>query len=138
MPTLNLHRVRTFCGDLSFRLEIALVTHNDHWKVVLIFDAQYLLLECDDLFERLPLGYGVDKQETFTGPHVLLSHCRVFLLTCGIEHIEECDFVIDNTLLAIRVCRWSGQYRTGRVVIHSIGYTDLRLWDRIHPQSGSG
>ena len=104
IASATVHEVRTFCGHLSLRLEIALVTHNDHWKVVFVLDAQYLLLECDDLFERLPRGYGVDEQEAFARSHVLLSHCRVFLLPGGIEHVEECDFVIDNALLAVRIC----------------------------------
>ena len=29
----------------------------------------------------------------------------ILLLTCGIEHVQQVDLIVDHTLLAIRVCK---------------------------------
>ena len=93
--------IRTLCRDLSFAIQIALVANHNHGEVVLVLDAQYLLLECLDFFKRLLRGDGVDEQETLAGAHVLFSHGGVFFLASGIQDIEQGDFVIDNALLAV-------------------------------------
>lgn len=92
---------RTLLGDLSFSLQIALVAHDDHGKVVLVFHTQDLLLERCDFVEALTGCDRVNEQETFTCPHVLLSHGRVLFLTGGIENIEQGDLIVDDTLLAV-------------------------------------
>lgn len=92
---------RTFNRDFSLSVQIALVSDDDHREVVLVLDAQYLLLESLDLFKGLLRGDGVDEQEAFASAHVLFSHSRVFFLSCCVEHIEECDLIVDDTLLAV-------------------------------------
>lgn len=94
---------RTLSGNLTLTLQIALVTHNHHGKIVLVFDAEDLLLECCNLLEALAGCDGVHEQETLASPHVLLSHSRVFLLTGGIENIEQSHLIVNDTLLAVRV-----------------------------------
>ena len=79
--------VRTFCAHLSLGVQIALVADNDDGEVVLVLDAQNLLLECDDLLEALARCYAVDEQETLACSHVLLAHGRVLLLAGRVEHV---------------------------------------------------
>lgn len=73
---------RTLLGNHTLLFQITLVGDDDDGEVVLVLDAQDLLLEGHDFFEGLARRYGVDKQETLAGSHVLFAHCRVFLLTC--------------------------------------------------------
>jgi len=94
---------RTLCRYFALAFQIALVSDNDDREVVLVLDSQYLLLKRPDLLERLSRGDAVDEEETFTSTHVLFSHGRVLFLTGGIENIEEGNFFIDNTLLAVGV-----------------------------------
>jgi len=94
----------TFCAHLPLALQIALVAHDDDGEVVLVLDAQYLLLECDHLLEALPRRYAVDQQEAFTRPHVLLSHRGVLFLAGRVEHVQERYLVVDDALLAVWVC----------------------------------
>lgn len=77
----------TFCAHLPLRLQITLVAHDDYGEVVLVLDPQYLLLECDNLFEALPRRDAVDEQKAFACSHVLLAHGRILFLTSGIEYI---------------------------------------------------
>ena len=67
----------TFCADLSLALEIALVADDDYREVVLVLDAQDLLVEGGDFLERVAGGDGVHEQEAFAGSHVLFSHRTV-------------------------------------------------------------
>lgn len=97
-------RQHTLPSNFSFTLQIALVSHNDHWEVVLVLDSQDLLLEGCDLFETLAGRDGVNEQETFACPHVLLSHGRVLFLAGGIENIEKRDLIVNDTLLSVGVC----------------------------------
>jgi hypothetical protein len=89
--------------NLTLALKIALVTDNDHREVVLVFDAQDLLLEGGDFLEALAGCDVVDQKETLSCPHVLLAHGTVLLLTSGIENVEKSDLIVDVTLLAIRI-----------------------------------
>jgi hypothetical protein len=89
---------------LPLAVKIALVADDNHWEVVLVLDSQDLLLEGHNLLEALPVGYRVDEQEALSCAHVLLSHCRVLFLSSCVEHIEKRDLVVDNALLAVRVC----------------------------------
>jgi hypothetical protein len=93
--------------DFSLALQIALIADNNHWEVVLVLDAQNLLLEGGDLLETLAGSDVVDKQETLSCPHVLLAHGTVLLLAGGVENIEKSDLVVNVALLAVRV--WVGQ-----------------------------
>jgi hypothetical protein len=45
---------RTFNAHLSLGIQITLVADDDDGKVVLVLDAQYLLLEGDHFLEALP------------------------------------------------------------------------------------
>jgi hypothetical protein len=90
---------------LPLAIEIALVAHDDHGEVVLVLYSQDLLLESHNLLEALPVGYRVNEQEALSCAHVLFAHGRVLLLSRCIEHIEQSDLVVDDTLLAVRV--WS-------------------------------
>ena len=92
---------RTFCAHLTLRLQIAFVSDDNDGEVVLVLDAQDLLLECDNFLEALSRGDAVDKQETFAGSHVLLTHSRVLLLTGGVEDVEQRDLLVDNALLPV-------------------------------------
>jgi hypothetical protein len=96
---------RTFCAHLSLGFQIALVSDNDDGEVVLVLDAQNLLLECDDLLEALARRYAVDEQEALACPHILLAHGRVLLLAGRVEHVQQRDLLINHTLLPVRVCR---------------------------------
>ena len=95
--------VRTLCRDLPLAIEIALVTDDNHGEVVLVLYSQDLLLERHNLLEALSVGYRVDEQEALACAHVLLAHGRVLLLAGCVEHIEQGDLVVDDTLLAVRV-----------------------------------
>jgi len=99
---------RTLCGDLSLAVEITLVANDNHGEVVLVLDAENLLLEGHDLLEALAVGYRVDEQEALARAHVLLAHGRVLLLAGGVEDIEQGDLVVDDALLAVRVWRHTG------------------------------
>lgn len=60
--------------DLAFMLEIALVGNKDDGEKVLVLDTENLLVECGDFLERVARCDRVDKQETFSSAHILLSH----------------------------------------------------------------
>lgn len=92
-------------GDHTLLLQITLVGNDNDGEVILVLDAQDLLLEGHDFFEGLARCNGVDEQETLAGSHVLFSHSRVFLLACCIQDIQQSDFIIDHTLLAVGICR---------------------------------
>ena len=95
---------RTLLGNGTLLLQIALVGDDDDGEVVLVLDAQDLLLEGHDFFEGLARGYGVDEQEALAGAHVLFPHRRVFLLAGGIEDVEQGDLIVDDALLAVGIC----------------------------------
>jgi len=60
--------------DLTLVLEIALVSNEHHWEVILVLDPKDLLMELVDFLERLPGGYRVSEDESFPSPHVLFAH----------------------------------------------------------------
>lgn len=95
---------RTLSCDFSLTLQIALVTDDDHGEVVLVLYSQNLLLECGDFLKALARRDGVDQQETLSRSHVLLPHGRVLLLAGSVENVEQSDLLIDDALLAVRVC----------------------------------
>ena len=97
-------RAHTFCRHLALAFQIALVSDDDDGKVVLVLDPEYLLLECADFLKRLSRGDAVDEQKAFASAHVLFSHRRVLLLAGGVEDIEEGDFFVNDTLLAVGIC----------------------------------
>jgi hypothetical protein len=78
---------RTFCAHLSLGVQIALVSDNNDGEVVLVLDAQNLLLECDDLLEALARCDAVDEQEAFACSHILLAHGGVLFLASRVEHV---------------------------------------------------
>lgn len=78
----------TLCAHLSLMLQITLVANHDYGEIILVLDTQYLLLEGDNLVEALSRCDAVDQKEALAGPHILLAHGRVFLLTGGIKHIQ--------------------------------------------------
>ena len=59
---------------LTLVLEIALVSDEDHRKVILVLDPKDLLMELVDFLERFPGGYRVHEDEAFSGAHVLFAH----------------------------------------------------------------
>jgi hypothetical protein len=93
----------TLCRNLPLAIKIALVANHNHGEVVLVLDAQNLLLERHNLLEALAVGYRVDEQEALACAHVLLPHGRILLLTGCVEDIEQRDLVVDDALLAVRV-----------------------------------
>jgi hypothetical protein len=86
---------RTMGTDLTLVLQIALVRHYYDWKVIPVLDAQNLGMKgrsagnlrhqnvvqspssCLHFFERVTTSDGVDQEETFACPHVLLPHGAV-------------------------------------------------------------
>jgi hypothetical protein len=76
-------------------------------------------MESTNFLERIAGGDRVNQEEAFASAHVLLPHSSVgserqglsaaeyyspiFLLTGGVEDVEQCDFFIDDALLAVRV-----------------------------------
>lgn len=84
--------------------QVELVANNNHGERILVLDAQDLLLERPDFLEALARGNGVDKQEALASAHVLFPHRRVFFLAGRVQHVKERYFIVDNALLAIRIC----------------------------------
>lgn len=107
------------CRHLPLAVKIALVSDNNHREVVLILHSQDLLLESHDLLKALSIGDGVDKQEAFASPHVLLPHGRVLLLASCVQNIEERYLIVDNTLLAVRICVMSANGHNTSVAAQS-------------------
>lgn len=101
---MGTYEKRTLLGDRTLLLQITLVGNDDDGEVILVLDAQDLLLEGHDFFEGLARRNGVDEQESLAGSHVLFSHSRVFLLAGRIQDIQQSDFIIDHTLLAVGIC----------------------------------
>ena len=97
-------RARTSFRDLSFALEIALVSYDNHGEIVLILHSQNLLLKRGDFLEALARRDRVDQKKPLSRAHVLLPHSRVFLLAGSIEHIEQGDLIVNHALLSVRVC----------------------------------
>lgn len=95
--------MRTLLGDYALLLQITLVGNHNDGEVVLVLDAEDLLLEGHDLFEGLTRCYRVDEQEALAGAHVLFPHCRVLLLTCCVQDIQQSDLIVDHTLLAVGI-----------------------------------
>lgn len=82
-------------------------------------------MESPDFVERVARGNRVNKKEALSRPHVLLAHCpapptshqynrmrrweerrknaRVFLLSSGIQYVQQRNLLIDHALLAVRV-----------------------------------
>lgn len=92
---------RTLLGDNAVGLQIALVSDNNDGEVVLVLDAQDLLLVRHDFLKGLARGDRVDQKEAFSRAHVLLSHGRVFLLASRVQNVQQGDFIIDHALLAV-------------------------------------
>lgn len=55
------------------------------------------------VLERLYIIDGKHAEEALAGPHVLIPHGAVLLLTCGIEDVQETRLAIDHHLLPVRV-----------------------------------
>ena len=96
-------KLSTLLGDNTLPLQIALVADNNDGEIVLVLDAQDLLLEGHDFFKGLTRCDRVDEQEALAGAHVLFPHCRILLLACRVENVQESDLIVDNTLLAVGV-----------------------------------
>ena len=109
---------RTVHANLALILQIALVCDNDDWERVLILDTENLLMECANFLERVPRGYGIYQQETFSCSHVLLAHgpakytfktvqgkqkknLRVFFLTSSIKDVQESYLIVDDALFTV-------------------------------------
>jgi hypothetical protein len=119
----------TLLGDDTLLLQITLVSDNNDGEVVLVLDAQNLLLEGHDFFKGLTRCDGVDEQEALAGAHVLFPHCRILLLACRVENIQESDLIVDNTLLAV------GVWRERRLVSDLIRLLETSSgWDGRNPQ----
>jgi hypothetical protein len=102
---------------LSLILKIALVSHDDDRERILVLDTKNLLMESANFLERITGGDGVNEEEAFTSAHVLLAHSSVgsewqglsaveyyspvFLLTSGVEDVEQCDLFIDDALFTV-------------------------------------
>ena len=153
---------RTVHANLALVLEVALVRNDDDWEVVLILDAQDLLVECADLLEAVARGDRVDGEEALACAHVLLAHCPaaqhhtvyvselcngqnavracapVLLLPGGIEHVEQRDLVVDHALLAVRVCPHSAVISKTRRALMNAKSTHPRWLGRTRPRSGFG
>jgi len=91
----------TFCADFAFRLQVAFVSDYYDGEIVLVFDSQNLLLECQDFLKALTGGYAIDEEKAFAGAHVLLAHGTVFLLAGGVEDIKKRNFLVNNALLPV-------------------------------------
>lgn len=90
-------------ANLSLILKITLVSHDNDRERILVLHAENLLMESANFLERIAGGDGVNEEESFTGAHVLLAHSSVFLLTSGVKDVEQCDLLVDDALLAVRV-----------------------------------
>jgi hypothetical protein len=91
----------TLLADSTIHIQVAFVADDDHREIVLVLHPQNLLLERSDFDETRSAGDGVDKEETFAGTHVLFAHRRILFLTGRIQHIEQSNFIVDDTLLAV-------------------------------------
>lgn len=90
-------------SNLSLILKIALVSYDDNRERILVLHTKNLLMESANFLERVAGGDRVNEEEAFTSAHVLLAHGSVFLLTSGVEDVEQCDLFINDALLAVRV-----------------------------------
>lgn len=88
-------------GYHSLLVEIAFVADDNDREVVLVLNAEDLLLECHDFFKGLTRCDGVDQEEAFARSHILFAHGRVFFLSGGIEDIQQSDLIVNDTLLAV-------------------------------------
>ena len=116
---------------MTLALQVALVGNDNDGKVVLVLDAQDLLVKRRDFFKRVSARDGVDAQKAFARSHVLLPHgtaisimrtskgAPVFLLACSVENVKEGDFLVNDALLAVRVLN-------GRIVfVHKVRLDEL-------------
>lgn len=71
--------------DYAILLHIALVAHDHHGNVIVIFDADNLLSELRELVERIHIGDREDKQETVSLLHVELTHGRELVCASCVE-----------------------------------------------------
>jgi len=60
-------------------------------------------VEGADFLERTAGGDGIDEEEALAGAHILLPHRAIFLLTSRVENIEQCDLVVNHTLLSVGI-----------------------------------
>lgn len=113
----------TVHAHLALVFEIALVGDDDHGELIHVLDPQDLLIERADFFKRVARRDGVYQQEAFASSHVLLPHgpCEafrnwknlmgsrehspVFFLPSRVQHIKKGYLVVNDALLAIRVCQ---------------------------------
>ncbi len=75
-----------------------------------IFDSFNLFSVGRNVFKGFGVVDGEDEEEAFTGPHVLVPHRAVLLLSGSVQDVEQTSLSVDDHLLAVRVL-------DGRVVL---------------------
>jgi len=90
--------------------EVALVPHHHHRHLLCVLDPLDLLPVGRDVLERLDVVDGEYDEESLPGPHVLVPHGTILLLTSGVENIQEARLSIYHHLLPVAVL-------DGRVVL---------------------
>jgi len=112
----------TIHSNLPLIFQVAFVSRDNDGEGILVLDAENLLVKCGDFLERIARGDRVHQEEALSGAHVLLPHgtnhassvrrldhiqknknTPIFLLSGRVEDIKQRYFLIDDTLLAVRV-----------------------------------
>jgi len=94
-------------AHLALILQITFVGHYNDWEGVLVFNTEYLLMECADFLERISRCNRVDKQKALSCSHILLAHSAVLFLASSVQDVKQSNFVVNHALLAVRIlnCR---------------------------------
>lgn len=106
-------------ANLALVFKVALVGDDDDRERILILDTENLLMEGANFLEGIARGDGIYQKEALARSHVLFAHCPVFFLSGGVQNVEKCDLVINNTLFTVRILN-------GRVIfIHKVALNEL-------------
>lgn len=68
------------------------------------------------ILERLYIIDGKHAEKALAGPHVLIPHGAVLLLTCSVQDVQETRLAIDHHLLPVRVLYGEKRAERPRVV----------------------
>ena len=90
-------------GDLAELLHVGLVAHEDEGDGLCVLDAQDVIVQFLDLPEGGLSAYRVDTEESFAGPHVLITDGAKVFLSCCIKYVEHMLIFVHSELLSVTV-----------------------------------
>jgi len=89
-------------GDLPFLGLVTFVPDEDVGGVRALY-ADHGLAEDFETVKGGAGGDGIDEDEALSFADPLVSECSVFLLTCGIDHFNKAELIVDDILFSISV-----------------------------------